>query len=378
MVLSSPAALKVFALQCDLFSMGKIKVFQNDVELENDPFITLIENPNPFQTKSQFLWDYCFWSMLGNCFTYIHSRVVDGKNKMYHLDPSKLVWPAKLQDESDQFIFSDNEIGKRMNLIMKYNYANGTKLDFPLDRMIISNDLTNGLGNFYKGSSRIDALYKVISNSEHALDSKNINVRYSGKFLVGSNNTADRMALGEDEKNDIIEKMETNDKRVFPLKTMVEIKRFVENMRVLELGTAFQEDYFIIGGMYNIPRDVLESYLKSSTFENQEKARMAHVSYTLAPKGEQWMNVYEKHFGYKSQGKNISISWEHLPMMGVFKQEQANTEKVKIETFVAMRDAGIPLEQVNQFLGLEFSEELKKESNGSGQENQGQQNQVSQ
>ncbi len=374
MVLSSPAVLKVFCLQCDLFSMGRVLVKQNDKELESDPFLDLLKNPNPFQTQAQFLWDYCLWLMLGNCNTYVNSKVLDGKNKMYHLDPAKTQWPVKLQNQADHFIFSDAEIKARSKETICYRYNDGNKFEFPLDRLIISNDLSNGLGNFYKGNSRLDALYKVISNSEHALDSKNINVRYAGKFLVGSNNTAEKMALGDDEKQDIIDKMETNDKRVFPLRTMVEIKRFVENMRVLELGTAFQEDFFIIGGMFNIPRDVLEAYLKSSTFENQEKARMAHVSYTLAPKGELWMDAYEKHFGYDIAGKNISISWDHLPMMGVFKQQESLTQKTQIETFTAMRSAGIPLKQVNEFLKTDFKEE-KPKSNENGQGSQGQQNQ---
>ncbi|MEN6384064.1 MAG: hypothetical protein ABFD79_02590, partial [Phycisphaerales bacterium] len=36
-VLSNPALLKVICLQCDLFSLGKFYVYQNDRELETDP-----------------------------------------------------------------------------------------------------------------------------------------------------------------------------------------------------------------------------------------------------------------------------------------------------------------------------------------------------
>lgn len=378
MVFSNPAALKVFSLQCDLFSMGKIKVHQNEKELEKDPFLSLIANPNPFQTETQFLWDFMFWLMIGNDYTYAHSRVLDRPdNKLYHLDPSKMWWPNEIQKVSDKMIFSDAEIKKRNQATIEYRYNDGSKEKLLLDRIIISNDLTNGTGNWYKGGSRLDALFKVVSNSEAALDSKNINIRYAGKFLVGSNSDASKFGLAEEEKNDIIDKMESNTKRVFPLKTMVEIRRFVENMKVLELGTAYQEDFFIIGGLYGIPKDVLEAYLKSSTFENQEKARMAHVSYTLAPKGEQWMNSYEKHFGYDKEGKNISISWDHLPMMGVFKEQESKTKETQIRTFIAMRGAGIPLKQVNEFLGVEFKEEKKpkSEENGSNQSGQGQESQ---
>jgi hypothetical protein len=72
MVLSNPAALKVISLQCDLFSLGRVCVKDaKDKEIEADPFLDFIGNPNPFQTEAQFKWDFMFWLMLGNCNTYI-------------------------------------------------------------------------------------------------------------------------------------------------------------------------------------------------------------------------------------------------------------------------------------------------------------------
>ena len=366
-VLSNPAVLKVFALQCDLFSMGRVLVKDSDKkEIENDPFLNLIKRPNPFQSQSQFLWDFMFWMMLGNDYCYTDSEVVDKKgNKLYHLMPSKIEWPPELDREKDKLIFSDKTIADRAKLTITYRYNDGSTFNFPLDRLVISNDLTNGTGNFYKGSSRLDALYKVVSNSEAALDSKNINVRYAGKFLVGSTATGTRaFGLSEPEKDDIVSKMDS-DKNVWPLQSMVEIRRFVENLKTLELDTTFQGDYFIIGGMYGIPRDVLEAYLRSSTFENQEKARMGHVAYTLSPKGEQWMDSFEKKFGYDVAGKNICISWDHLPMMGVFKAQEATTKKTQMETLTGLLAVGVSIEQANEFLGTEFEiEEPKPIDNG--------------
>lgn len=375
MVLSNPAALKVVTLQCDLFSLGRVGVYDaNENEIENDPFLNFIANPNPFQTEAQFKWDFMFWLMLGNCNTYIDSKILSEKNKMYHLQPDKLYWPDSLQKEADKLIFSDGSLRDRAKTVLEYRYVDGTTFRFPLEKLAISHDLSNGTGNWYKGSSRWDALFKVVSNSEAALDSKNINVRYAGKFLVGSTtsgaNDLRSFGLGEEEKEDIRNKMDGS-KNVFPLKSMVEIRRFVENMRVLELGNAFQEDFFIMGGLFNIPKDVLEAYIKSSTFENQEKARMAHVAYTLQPKGNEWMNSFERYFGYDKQGKNIRISWDHLPMMGVFKAQESTTKKTQIETLTAMLSAGIPIKQVNEFLGTDFKiekPEPKQENNGNDNE----------
>ncbi len=366
-VLSNPAALKVFSLQCDLFSLGEVYVKDmNDKVLENDPFITLIHNPNPFQCKSQFLWDFMFMTMLGNDYCYSDSAIVEKPgNKLYHLINHKIEWPQSMERNKDKLIFSDDAVNEFKKQTIVYRYEDGTVFAFPLDRLIITHDLTNGLGNFYKSPSRLDALYKVISNSEHALDAKNINVRYSGKFLVGSNNALNTVGLSETEKQDITDKMES-DKKVFPLKTLVQIRRFVENMANLQLDECYIKDYYIIGGMYNIPRDVLEGYL-SSTYENQEKARMSHVSYTLSPKGNEFFNSFEKHFRYREAGKNICIDWDHLPMMQVFQKDKSEIEKNKIESLTSLLSLGVPLKEANKYLGLDFTiKEPKPEDNGQG------------
>lgn len=362
-VLNNPAVLKVFSLQCDLFSLGKVCVYDPEGQkIEDDPFLELIKSPNPFQSRSQFLWDFMFWNMIGTDYCYVDSKIVEKKgNKMYHLDPSKMEWPNDFQTEADKLILGDEVIKKREKLNITYRYKDGNTTTIPLGKIVISTDLTNGIGNWYKGASRIDALYKVISNSEHALDAKNINVRYSGKFLVGSSNTLNTVGLQETEKQDIIEKME-GDKKVFPLKTLVEIKRFVENLGNLQLDQAYQSDYFVIGSMFGIPRDVLETALTSSTFENQEKARMAHVSYTLQPKGNDFMDSLERYFGYPEKKRNIVIEWEHLPFMQVFEKEKAEKQKIKIESLSSLLKLGVPIEEVNEFLGTNFTIEEPEET----------------
>ena len=374
MVLSNPAVLKVFALQCDLFSMGKVTVTTKDgQEIEDDPFLSLIQRPNPFSNQSQFLFDYMFWLMLGTSYAYVNSRIVDNTaQKVYFLDPSKIEWPHELEKEKDKLIFSDSKLKSILKTIITYRYDDGTKFEFPFDRMVMSFDLTNGVGNFFKGVSRVDALYKVISNAEHALDSENINIRYSGKFLVGSGQqtgSTTSPGMGQEEKDDLVKKIDTMEKRVWPFRSKINIAGFVEDLAALQLPQEYLHQYFLIGNMYNIPRDVLEAY-NSATYENQEKARAAHANYTLDPKGNQFMDAFENHFGYKEQGRNIKISWDHLPFMQVFAKQNADTKKVQVEVLNSLLALGVDIEQANKFLGTEFeiTEPPAQQPNEQGQE----------
>ena len=351
--LSNPALLKVLSIQCDLFSIAKFKVKDRQGnDIENDPFLKWIDSPNPLQTGQQFLWDFMFWEMLGNAYIYTNSRLIESPlNICYLLEPRKIDFPISLEREKDKLIFSESKLKSIMSTELTYRYEDGTYFKFPLEKLIVSNDLTNGVGNWYKGPSKIDALYKIISNSEFTLDSKNINLRLSQKFMVGSNRTIDGMGLTQPEKDDLKYKILDDGNQIYPTSSMAQIQRFVEDFQKLRLSENYLDEYFLIGNMYNIPRDVLEAY-QSSTFENQEKARGSHVSYTLEPKGEEFCNHFEKHFRYKDDEKQIQMSWNHLPFMQVFEKDFAEKDNIKAETMKILVENGIPLKEARDIVKL--------------------------
>jgi hypothetical protein len=357
-ILANPAMLKVVALQCDLFSLGRIIVKdKSGKELPDDPAKKLLDNPNPLQSRTQFLWDFMFWNMIGNDYCYVDSNAADKvNNKLYFLEAQKLEWPTWMQQNSDKLIFSTSALNTIMSQSLKYRYNDGSSIDIQLSKIICMSDLTNGIGNFFKGPSRIDALYKIISNSDAALDAKNINVRYSGKFMVAGKqdpNNVEELPMSEPEKKDIEQKINAEGHPVTANKSLIEIKRFVENIGNLKLDESFLSDYFMIGTMFGIPRDVLEANV-SATYENQEKARGAHVSYTLQPKGDDFCAALMKRFGYDLEGKTIYISWDHLPFMEVFNLDNANVEKLKSISFANFLNSGVSLDEVNQYLGTSF------------------------
>lgn len=355
--LTNPALLKVFCLQCDLFSLGRVKVIQNDKEVDNDPVAYLLNNPNPMQSGDQLKWDYMFQLMKGNAYQYVHSNIPGNtENKIYFLDPAKMTWPREFESRKDKLIFSKLKAGEFKNIIIKYTFEDNSSIDIPLANIDCITDLSNSTGNWYKGNSRIDGLKKIISNSDAALDAININTRYTGKFMVsGMNDKQDtsKAMMGETEKKDIEDKM-NGYKKVHAVKTPIDIKRFVENIGALKLDETFRTAYFLIGSMYNIPKDVLEAYLQGSTFDNQEKATAKHITYTMQPKADDWLNRLERRFGYDKIGKIITMSWDHLPFMQVFEKDRAAVKNTQIQTLTAMLKLGIDITEINEFLGTDF------------------------
>lgn len=356
-IFSNPAVLKVFALQCDLFSLGKVYVYKDGKEVDKDPFLDMIKKPNPFQKESQFLWDMMFWNMVGNTYAYCESKIISSDNMLYVLENNKMEFPTEMRKFQDKIILSTKVRSKINDFLIDYRYCDGSGDKFQWGKIIHTPDLTNGTGNWFRGASRIDALFKVISNSECALDALNINIRYSGKFLVaGQADPKDQFTtpMHEVEKQDIESKMNGR-KVVHAVKSMIDIKRFVEDLASLKLDDIQLAQYFLIGSMYGIPKDVLEAF-NSGTYENQEKARGAFVSYCLAPKGKLFFEGFASFFGYDMQGKEIIIDWEHLPFMQVFAKERAETDKTKSETLLNLMKAGVKMDEINTMMDTNFSE----------------------
>lgn len=368
-VWSNPAFCKVVCLQCDLFSLGRIKVKNKaGTDIPNDPVLALFDDPNYMQSRSQFLWDTMFNYMQGNIYCYVDKPLPTADNLLYFLEAHKIEWPNDFMTWKDKIVLTRATYNRLLNTNLTYRYEDGKSWVFPLNKLLILTDLSNGQGNWFKGRSRIDSLYKILSNADAALDATNINIRYSGKFLVaGQQDPKDvsKLPMGEGEKKDI-EKKVNGPKQVHAVKSLVEIKRFVENIGSLKLDEAYRTAYFLIGSMYNIPRDVLEAYLASSTFENQEKSTAKHVAYTLQPKGDDFFGEIGTRFGYTD--KTIYISWDHLMFMQVFKKEQADVDLKNMQTATGYAKLGVPVDEINKLLGTNFSN-LSYEQPNKGQNN---------
>lgn len=366
-IFTNPALLKVVCLQCDLFSLGKIKITNsNGVEQKNDPLLKLLLNPNSMQSDSQFLWDLMFWYMTGNVYCYVDTNVPTEDNTLYFLETSKMEWPNDFDKQKDKMVLSKQTYNNLLKTNINYRFEDGTSRIIPLSKIICLTDLSNGQGNWFKGKNRITALHKILCNADESLSSININTRYSGKFLVaGQQDPKDvsKLPMGDEEKKSIEQKVNGR-KQVHAVKSLVDIKRFVENAKQLGLDETYRSAYFFIGSMFNIPKDVLEAYLQGATFENQEKATARHISYTLQPKADDFFGALGRKFNYTD--KIITMSWDHLPFMQVFEKEKSAVNYQNMQTMTGLLKLGIDIKEINQLLGTNFKTAKYEQPKGQG------------
>lgn len=353
MVLSNPAMIKIIALQCDLFSMGKFYAYQNEKEIKTSRTLDFLRNPKG-TTKNQFLWDWMFWNMLGESWVYVRDKNFPKTTKPFILNPMLMEFPYEV--EYPAMLFSEEAEKALGEKLVRYTDPSGKGHKIPYKELLQFADLTNSPTGSISGLSRLDSLYKIILNSEESLASKKINTEFSRKFLVAG--TVDAMdvtkrMLSPQEKEDI-EKKVLGDKNVHAVKSMIEIRRFIENLKNMELSKSYIDDFFLIGNMYNIPRDVLEAY-QSSTYENQEKARASHVAYSLDAKAEQLCQGFKMFFADPAEANvEVVLSWDHLPFVQVMEIDREKTKTQKLSNLNTLLKMGVAQEEALKYLDLNF------------------------
>lgn len=358
-ILKNFALLRVFSLQCDLFSMAKFYVVDTKTGeyINDDPFLSFIKQPNPFQTQSDFAWSFMFNHMMGNGNIWGTSKFIENPLlRLYVLDN----WKIEIDDtitDFDKLLESKSEVQKLMDKTIVYHYNDGTTKTLRIGDVMSVKDLNIG-DNWFGYASRIDALYKVVSNLEAALDSENINIRYAGKFIVAGRESFENTAktpMLQSEKEDIERKTDSS-KQVHAMKTSVDVKRFVDSIKGIGLTEAERSAFYVIGNMFGIPEEVLKVFAeKGSTWENQEKGRGGYVDYVLEPKGEKLCTALNNNFGYNLIGKKIIMSWDHLAFMQVFENEKAEIGDKKALTMERLLKLNVPLDEINRFLDTDFS-----------------------
>lgn len=343
-MLNNIALMLVLKQNADMFSLVKIDSYKKDGTLDIPDYLhTEFGKANKFQTWEQFLWDYKFWKDYKNAYVYTPEGRKTGKDtQVFVLQPNKLVFTTDLVRSFSSIILTDEEYNEVMNQKIQYIRSNQVSdaLDIPLRFIHPFFSLSNGItNNWLEGYSMIDSLIPVLDNSNQVLSAQWTNLKYSGKF-IGSKKD-DKLDLNELNTGTAIETHEIEsrvmaDLEFYATKFGFDVKRFVNDIGGLKLDEQFMQQYFLIGKAFGIPKDILESNLKGSTYENQEKSMGRWVAHALQPDIDQLTSFFESHYDINK----LKGTWNHLPYMQVFEKQKQELTKLKLENYEKAQQLG--------------------------------------
>lgn len=338
LIFKSPALLKVFKIICENGSLCNINLYSNG-KLKDENFLYKIKNnPNPYQTWTDFIYDYFFYISIGNVYYYVERSDLSKDNNVYFLDPERIEF---LNKRKKSLVFDNLGFKKnRKEEVFYYLETDDTKRILSLNNLYIISDLTNYNGNDYRNN--LDALAGVVSNSNKTISTKNVNLQYSSEFFLSnadknSENITQFTGIGSSEKQSILNSLNSGN-NIHITSANLTLQRFVDNFGSLKLDDSFLSDLHIIGNFFGVPKDIIEASANGTTYENQEKSMGRFVDYVLKPKIQKFTDILELIHGFE----DVRADWSHLSFMNVFSTENSKRKEIDLQNLKLAKELGLP------------------------------------
>lgn len=330
--LSNPVLMTVILMRARLYSQMQIKhVDRNGNEIVNSPYITLLKQPNFFQSQEDFLFQQMwFLSATGNNYIYqIKAFSNETPKALYNLIPSKIDF--KKTAKVNKFITTERDKKAYGEQVFEYTLDNQT-YKIKLSDTIPLYDMANGLScnSFFKSESRVKGISKVLENIDQNLKSKNKNLQFSAKY-IGKNQSNGNEALIRDSDKTAIESV-LSKKDVLTTNANIEYKHLISDMKKLYLDEQFAEDANKVLLAFEMNKNVLNYFSKDSTYENQSEGVIAYIQNSIQTTAKNTMASLSSQWGLIEKGEMLVASYDHLAVM----QKVVND---KIKSFNEMQAA---------------------------------------
>lgn len=352
--INNPVLLSIIALRSRIYSQMKIMhVNSKGEEIENSEYVKLLKKPNYFQSQEDFFFQEMFFkSATGTALTYQVDALKQPK-ALYNLVPNCINYNET--EKIKKFITTDKDfsaLGKK-EIIYKLD---GETWDLPLEKLIPSYDLANGLveNSFMRSPSRLQGLSRTIENIDEALKSKNVNLKMSQKYLVSSDGDGTSAHIQEPDRKDITNKIGLQSVMLSNIK--MDAKHLVSDMKRLFLDEQMNNDALTCIIAFGMNRDVINYFSNgASTYDNSEKGMQNYIQNGIQPDADDRMSSLSLQWGLIDKGEKLVATYDHLPVMQSIINDKINT----LKTFEETLKIGIENQTIEVAEAKEMSKNLR-------------------
>jgi len=343
-------------------SQAKVSVIDlnTDKELPDDPLIKLLKNPNPFQSQRDFLKQLYWFKLLGtNVMRSIRIRdngdVNDINNikYLYNLIPSCINWQDV--NKVDKMIISDGDYEKLLGREIKYTIG-GKTYPIKISDLEFFYDIANGMtdSNAFRSQSRLHSVIPAINNIEEAQRAKNINLKFSAKFLASNKNQmqSSSVPFRPGEREEIAQAFHKNG--IIPSGADIDLKSLAQNFNQLMYDDQVNAEATKIFSVLGINKEIINWYAEGqSTYENQKVSIPAWIQNTIQSEANDVAGTLTNAYNYLEQGKEVRLTFNHLPAMKYVELEKVEFIKKQAETIKLLVDSGATFESAVAMLGID-------------------------
>ena len=336
----------VYGIIKDTGKLAKINLYENNKLKTENYLYNLKQKPNQFQTWTDFIEEYIIHYLKGTVILYQNNTTFIDNKSYYLLDFNNFDDKSKklVLDFGKTMLFGNSSVFDSKHVI-KYKVTNEKTQEIRLKDVTFINTNPNKK-NWFIGTDKSKVAKKILSNSDSATDGKNVNLYFSQQYLLGQKKGKDDFqqqitGLSNKERDDIKQKVLSNQKLIVSGSTDLDLKRFVDSLKNIGYDESFLNDYMLIGTSYGIPIELLGDFLKGSSLTSQgdakEKAMIQFVDFCLMPILQKLTDVLELQL---NENQEVKAEFSHLWFMQYAEKQKAELTKMQVETLKVAAELG--------------------------------------
>lgn len=333
---------------------------KNGEPIENSEYVKLLENPNVFQSRNEFLFQWFLQrGLYGNNFLYQlkGSEVQPIPSALWNLPPSKMglnrtgkIWN---QTELDQMI---------SNYIYKMDEGQSNVIYKPSE--IIQFSMPDS-DDPLLGRSPLESIKMELSNIRAAMGYRNVILTKKGAIGVWSSESKDQMGaikMSPEEEKEMREELTKaygigDRQSAFAIsKTALKWNPSTYPTKDLLLFEEVDANKKAIIDLYGANENMFSrsSTGQGSTFNNVAMGERQAIQNTIKPISMDFANGLSKRWGLLDRGETLQLNYDHLPAMktdGVA-ESQILERKARAAAILSGEGLGFSAEEIREIIDL--------------------------
>ncbi len=358
-LLDNPVTFTCTDLLADLFCQFKPLI--GDKENDNHFLVKLLDNPNPYQSKQDFLKEYIFFKQAeGWVFQYPVKTVgFEETENIFNLNPTKVSYDKNFPTRT---IFG-NEAKEVKKKQFKYEEAYQKK-NFDIKDIIPFFDVANGLSDDFllKSPSRLKTVQKQIRNINAASDAKFKAIGKVGRFIVSGASKGQHITTPMDPNDK--QRIENNFGRyglgnikgdIIATNSEVSVHDLSIALKNLALDESVMADAMMIINVFRTPLELFILSTSGNTFENQKTAIVNYIQTYVQKHVNDYCNSLNSFYGLKGKDQ-LTGTLDHLSVMQHVEEMKAD-KALKISAALRnLQNTGIDANEFLQSQGINIQD----------------------
>lgn len=358
---TTPELRTVINKGATLFSNGKwvVKDYKTEEPIKNHPLLKLLEKPNPFQNRNEFLTDvYTNRSLYGNNFTYTNYPI-PGISQFPVTLVNLLPKYTTIKRKGRYIVQTDIN-----NIVQSYNLVD------PKDKSKIIESFTpdeiihikmSNPNDPILGLSPLPSIHMPLSNIRAARGYVNADYTKKGAHGILSSASKDSggaLPLTETDRSDLEKQYSeithgSYDKqhKVLIANKPVQWNSISSAIKDHVIHDEIQLEFKAIIDAYDL-NDSLFSFLRQSTFSNQENGEKQAYQNAIIPFAESFTFALNDNMKLFDKGIYVELDYSHVSALKEDAKQKAETDKLNAETIKILIESGMTLLEARSIVGI--------------------------